>query len=279
MGGKDGDQYADKHTYTYAYESKSNSESESELVEAFGELGSGPEPPMPDLVPGAVVRGTRLRRRRRAGAAVSAAVMAGVLALGGHALLAPRTQSAPTLPAAEPTVWYPSLELLRSILPARYGAELAVGNPRQPLRPGRYFRVTAADGSRADLYVSVSRTAVDPSYAHPTQACRNRNGRVLDSPWNGLIDKCSLIRHGSGNVLLYYVSDMGLPKPSSARNENSSATGVSYLTSGGWTVQVIAGSLDEAAGSGSRSRPWTDTPLLQVATDPRIFDAVKETGG
>lgn len=271
MGGKGGDQYADKHTYAY--------ESESELVEAFGELGSGPEPPMPDLVPGAVVRGTRLRRRRRVGATVSAAVMAGVLAVGGHALLAPRPQTAPTLPAAEPTVWYPSLELLRSILPARYGAELAAGNPRQPLRPGRYFRVTTADGNTADLYVGVSRTAVDPSYAYPTQACLNSTGRVLASPWNGLIYKCSLTRRGSGSVLLYYVSDMGLPEPSDSRSGNSWATGVSYLTSGGWTVQVIAGSLDEAAGSGRRGRPWTDTPLLQVATDPRIFDAVKETGG
>ncbi|WP_019073319.1 hypothetical protein [Streptomyces hokutonensis] len=252
---------------------------ESQLSDVFAELGSVPEPPMPDLVPGAVVRGTRLRRRRRAGAAVSAAVMAGVLALGGHALLAPRPQSAPTLPAAEPTVWYPSLELLRSILPARYGAELAAGNPRQPLRPGRYFRVTASDGSTADLYVGVSRTAVDPSYAHPAQACLNSNGRVLASPWNGLTYRCSLTRRGSGSVLLFYVSDMGLPKPSSLRNEKSFATGVSYLTSGGWTVQVIAGSLDEAADRGSRGRPWTDTPLLQVATDPRIFDAVKETGG
>ncbi|MBK3569650.1 hypothetical protein [Streptomyces sp. MBT62] len=272
MGGKGGDRYADKHTYAY------ESESESELVEAFGELGSGPEPPMPDLVPGAVVRGTRLRRRRRVGACVSAAVMAGVLALGGHALLAPRPQSAPTLPAVEPTVWYPSLELLRSILPARNAAEIEAGNPRQPLRPGRYFRVTTVDGYTTDLYVGVSRTAVDPSSAHRTQACLNRTGRVLASPWNGLLYKCSLTRRSSGSVLLYYVSDMGLPRPSSSRNENSWATGVTYLTSGGWSVQVIAGQLDEAAGRGSRGRPWADTPLLQVATDPRIFDAVEETG-
>ncbi|MEV0908760.1 hypothetical protein [Streptomyces hokutonensis] len=270
-GGDQFDQFADSPAAPHPYE--------SQLVDAFGELGSGPEPPMPDLVPGAVVRGTRMRRRRRAGAAVSAAVMAGVLALGGHALLATRPQTAPTLPAAEPTVWYPSLELLRSILPAGDGTTIEAGNPRQPLRPGRYFRVTTADGNTADLYVGVSRTAVDPSYAHRVQACLNGTGRVLASPWNGLIYKCSLTRRGSGSVLLYYVSDMGLPKPSNPRNENSWATGVSYLTSGGWTVQVIAGSLDEAAAGRSRARPWTDTPLLQVATDPRIFDAVKETGG
>ncbi|XUL89646.1 hypothetical protein ACQ86D_25930 [Streptomyces galilaeus] len=266
MAEKGGDQF-DQFTY------------ESQLIDAFGELGSVPEPPMPDLVPGAVVRGTRMRRRRRAGVAMSAAAMAGVLALGGHALLAPRPQSAPTLPAAEPTVWYPSLELLRSILRGGDGMAIKVGNPRQPLRPGRYFRVTTADGNTADLYVGVSRTTVDPSYAHRTQACLNGTGRVLASPWNGLIYKCSLTRRESGSVLLYYVSDMALPKPSSRRNESSWATGVSYLTSGGWTVQVIAGSLDEAAARGSRGRPWTDTPLLQVATDPRIFDAVKETGG
>lgn len=170
MAGKGGDQSdqfadspaaADKHADAYAYEFAY----ESQLIDVFGELGSGPEPPMPDLVPGAVVRGTRMRRRRRVGAAVSAAVMAGVLALGGHALLAPRPQSAPTLPAAEPTVWYPSLELLRSVLPAGDGAEIEAGNPGRPLRPGRYFRVTAADGSVTDVYVGVSRTAVDPSYA------------------------------------------------------------------------------------------------------------------
>ncbi|MFI6407927.1 hypothetical protein [Streptomyces sp. NPDC050548] len=267
MGGKGDDQF-DRFSY------------ESQLIDVFGELGSGPEPPMPDLVPGAVVRGTRLRRRRRrVGATVSAAVMAGVLAVGGHTLLAPRPQSAPTLPAAEPTVWYPSLELLRSILRGGDGTAIKVGNPSRPLRPGRYFRVTTADGNTADLYVGLSRTAVDPSYAHPAQACLNSTGRVLASPWNGLIYKCSLTRRGSGSVLLYYVSDMGLPRPSGPRNENSWATGVSYLTSGGWTVQVIAGSLDEAPDSGRRGRPWTDTPLLQVATDPRIFDAVEETGG
>ncbi|WP_427921124.1 hypothetical protein [Streptomyces sp. cg40] len=268
MNGKGGDRYADQHTHAY----------EPQLIEAFGELGSMPEPPMPDLVPGAVVRGTRMRRRRRVGTAVSAAVVAGVLALGGHALLAPRPQAAPTLPAAEPTVWYPSLELLRSILPARNAAEIEAGNPRQPLRPGRYFRVTTADGGTADLYVGVSRTAVDPSYAQRAQSCPNNTGRVLASPWNGLIYKCSLTRRGSGSVLRYYVSDMGLPEPGSPRTENSWATGVSYLTSGGWTVQVIAGSLDEAAAGKSRGSSWTDTPLLQVATDPRIFDAVKETG-
>ncbi|MGH1554431.1 hypothetical protein ACRAWF_28275 [Streptomyces sp. L7] len=87
---------------------------------------------------------------------------------------------------------------------------IKVGNPRQPLRPGRYFRVTTADGNTADLYVGVSRTTVDPSYAHRTQACLNGTGRVLASPWNGLIYKCSLTRRESGSVLLYYVSDMAL---------------------------------------------------------------------
>ncbi|MDV9171016.1 hypothetical protein R6V09_12830, partial [Streptomyces sp. W16] len=64
MGRKGGDRFAGSPAAADKYAH------ESELMEAFGELGSGPEPPMPDLVPGAVVRGTRMRRRRRAGATV-----------------------------------------------------------------------------------------------------------------------------------------------------------------------------------------------------------------
>ncbi|WP_405972852.1 hypothetical protein OG496_27955 [Streptomyces sp. NBC_00988] len=271
MSGKAGDDFTDQTDQTdgtgqtdrtgqYAYESA--------LADALGGLGSGVEPPMPDLVPGAVVRGARIRRRRRVGATVSAAVMAGVVALGGHALLAPRPESTPRLPAGQPSVWSPSLELVRSILSAGNGAGTTVSaeQPRQPLRPGRYFRMTAADGSVNDLYVSVSRTATDPSYAHPTRACLDSNGRVLASPWNGLITRCSLTERGSGSLLFYYVADRSL------------ATGVTYLTPGGWTVQVIAGTLDETATGRSGSGPRTG-PLTQLATDPRIFDAVKGSGG
>lgn len=60
--------------------------------------------------------------------------------------------------------------------------------------------------------------------------------------------------------------------------DRSMATGVTYLTPGGWTVQVIAGTLDEAATGRSGSGPRTG-PLIQLATDSRIFDAVKESGG
>jgi hypothetical protein len=256
MKGKAGDEFTDRaDQYVYA----------SALADALEGLGSGTEPPMPDLVPGAVVRGTRMRRRRRVGATVSAAVMAGVVALGGHALLTPKPESAPTLPAGQPSVWSPSLELVRSILSAGTGAGTTVSaeQPRQPLRPGRYFRMTTADGSVNDLYVSVSRTATDPSYTHPTRACLDGNGRVLASPWNGLITRCSRTEHGSGSLMFYFVADRTL------------AVGVTYLTAGGWTVQVIAGSLDEAGvGRSSGSTPRTG-PLTQLATDPRIFDAVK----
>ncbi|WP_405862004.1 hypothetical protein OG407_27290 [Streptomyces sp. NBC_01515] len=253
-------------TDRYAYESA--------LVDALGGLGSGGEPPMPDLVPGAVVRGARIRRRRRVGATLSAAVMAGALVLGGHALLSPRPESAPTLPAGQPSAWQPSLELLRTILSADngngngegVGTTLSAEQPRQPLRPGRYFKMTTADGSVNDLYVRVSRTVTDPMYPHPTRACADSNGRPLASPWNGLITRCSLTERGSGSLLFYYVADRSL------------ATGVTYLTPGGWTVQVVAGTLDEAATGRSGSGPRTG-PLIQLATDPRIFDAVKGSGG
>ncbi|MFD4556003.1 hypothetical protein ACFWP5_17070 [Streptomyces sp. NPDC058469] len=275
MSGKAGDDFTDQtdpmertdrtgQTDQYVYESA--------LADALGGLGSGAEPPMPDLVPGAVVRGTRMRRRRRVGATVSAAVMAGVLVVGGHALLAPRPESTPTLPAGQSSVWYPSLELLQSILPADNvdggsdGTSISAGQPRQPLRPGRYFTMTTTDGSVNNLYVSVSRTATDPSYAHPTRACVDNNGRVLASAWNGLITRCSLTERGSGSLLLYFVT------------ADSWATGVTYLTPGGWTVQVIAGSLGAAGSGRSDSTPRTG-PLVQLATDPRIFDAVKGSGG
>ncbi|MGW0833640.1 hypothetical protein [Streptomyces prunicolor] len=268
MSGKAGDEFTDQTDQTRQTGQIDPQVYESALADALSGLGSGAEPPMPDLVPGAVARGARIRRRRRVGAAVSAFVMAGVVALGGHALLSPRPESVPTLPAGQPSVWSPSLELVRSILSSGNGTGTTVSaeQPRQPLRPGRYFKMTTADGSVNDLYVSVSRTATDPSYDHPTRACADSNGRVLASPWNGLITRCSLTEHGSGSLLYFFVAD------------RSMATGVTYLTPGGWTVQVIAGTLDEAATGRSGSAPRTG-PLIQLATDSRIFDAVKESGG
>lgn len=270
MSGRDGDEFTDQCLY------------ESALAGALEGLGSGAEPPMPDLVPGAVVRGTRMRRRRRAGATLSAAVMAGVLAAGGHALLAPRPESTPTLPAGQSTVWYPSLELLRSILPPGGTTKIEAETPGQPLRPGRYFKLTSADGSVNDLYVGVSRTAVDPSYAHPARACQDRAGRVLGSPWNGLITRCTLIRQGSGSLLNYFVTGAAESAPRTTGRGSTWATGLSYLTPGGWTVTVVAGPLDTAPTGDSSIRnsgsPRTG-PLLQLATDPRIFDAVEESGG
>lgn len=266
MSGQAGDEFAEQYVY------------ESALTEALGGLAAGAEPPMPDLVPGAVVRGTRMRRRRRAGATLGATVLAGVLAVGGHALLVPRPESTPTLPAGQPTVWYPSPELLRSILPAGGGTEIGAGNPRQPLRPGRYFKLTSADGSVNDLYVSVGRTAVDPSYTDLTQACTDRTGRVLGSSWNGLISRCTLVGQGAGSLLNYFVTGAAQPTPSTTGTPPPWATGVTYLTPDGWTVTVIAGRLDKAATGRNSSSPRTG-PLVRLATDPRIFDAVKETGG
>jgi hypothetical protein len=261
MNGKAGDEY------TY----------ESALAEALGGLGSGAEPPMPDLVPGAVARGTRMRRRRRIGRALSATAMAAVLAVGGYAVLAPRPESRPTLPAEQPTIWYPSLDLLRSIIPTTRGTGVEEGEPRQPLRPGRYFRLTAADGSVNDLYVAVSRTAFEPSPAGRPRACLDSTGRGLATPWNGLIVRCSQIGHGSGRLFQFFVTAGSLPSPDGAGKHETWAAGITYVTTGGWTVQVVAGALDEAADDRTGSAPRTNQ-LIQLATDPRIFDAVKETG-
>ncbi|MFJ5308199.1 hypothetical protein [Streptomyces sp. NPDC088350] len=280
MSGKAGDEFAERHMAEQHVTQQHMAEQhayESALAEALGGLASGAEPPMPDLVPGAVVRGTRMRRRRRVGATLGAAVLAGVLAVGGHALLAPRPESTPTLPAGRSTVWYPSLELLQSIIPAGNGTRIAAGNPRQPLRPGRYFKLITADGGVNDLYVSVGRTTVDPSYAHRTRACSDRTGHVLGSPWNGLISRCTLTRHGEGSLLNFLVAGAAQPTPSGTGTRSSWATGVTCLTPGGWTVTVVAGLLDQAATGRNHSAARTG-PLVQLATDPRIFDAVKETG-
>ena len=284
MNGKAGDEFTDQSDQREQRDQRDRTGQylyESALVDALGGLGSGAEPPMPDLVPGAVVRGTRMRRRRRVGATVSAAVMAGVLAVGGHALLTPRPERMPTLPAGQSSVWYPSVELVRSILASDIakGTGISAAQPRQPLRPGRYFRMTTADGSVNDLYVSVSRTAVDPSYNDSALACRDSNGRVLGSPWNGLITKCSLVERGSGSLLFFLVPTGDSAQATRGdRGVNDWGTGVTYLTPGGWTVQVVAGSLDRAVTGRSGSAPRTG-PLIQLATDPRVFDAVKENSG
>ena len=85
-------------------------------------------------------------------------------------------------------------------------------------------------------------------------------------------------RKEGDNLLEYYVSQQELPEPKSDASDDY-AMGVAYVTSGGWTVQAIA---SESGEHRSRGQEYTDSvrqTLYRLATDPRLFDAVKETGG
>lgn len=245
------------------------------LVEALGELGTGPEPPMPDLVSGAIVQGTRIRRRRRIGVALSSAAMAAVVAVGGYAVLAPTPQSRRPLPAAEPSVWYPSPALLRSILPATAGTL----STSQPQRPEPYFQLTGEEGVVTDLYVSIARSTTGPPLpSSGSGVCRDSSGHALTTPWGGTPIECSPMRTGAGDSLLqYYVAKKSLPGPVGPTG-SPYAWGVIYVTESGWTVQVIASTHDW---TGQSLKGTTPTPrlLIKLATDSRLFDSVKESAG
>ncbi|MEU9955831.1 hypothetical protein [Streptomyces sp. NPDC050982] len=80
------------------------------------------------------------------------------------------------------------------------------------------------------------------------------------------------------NLLKYYVLQRELPEPGSDEGDGY-AMGVACMTSGGWTVQAIA---SEAGENRRGGREYTDSvrqTLYKLATDPRLFDAVKETDG
>ncbi|MGW0585524.1 hypothetical protein ACWD25_58905, partial [Streptomyces sp. NPDC002920] len=128
------------------------------LVDALGGLSPGAdEPPMPDLLPGAVSRGRRIRRRRRAGVALGAAAAVVAVAAGGYAALLPPPQTRSSVPAVRPSVWYPSLALLRTVVPAEAGTVDAAGTrPADRSRP--YYRLRDASGAETHLYVSVARS-------------------------------------------------------------------------------------------------------------------------
>jgi len=250
------------------------------LAGALTELAAQAEPPMPDLVAGAVARGTRLRRRRRAGKVLGSAALLVAVAGSGVTLqsLLPGSRQPP--PAAAPT-WYPSAELLRSIVPGSFGA-IDVSKPARPMIPGHYFRVTTARGV-SDLYVSVARTSTEafPSRTEAGRpgACADSAGRLVASPWNDLLQGCSLVRKSSGGtLLLYLVGKEPLPADTKDFKPVSSAVGVSYVTPDGWTVQVVAGPLDTARPSADKAAPTRDE-LYALATDPRLFGAVREGKG
>ncbi|MFD3378497.1 MULTISPECIES: hypothetical protein [unclassified Streptomyces] len=250
------------------------------LVDALGRLSPGAEPPMPDLVPGAAARGRRIRRRRRIGVALSAVATVAAMVVGGYAVL-PSTveERAPAPPAAEPSVWYPSLGLLRSVVTAKSGT-VEPADPKRQDGAQRYFRWLDASGRPSYLYVSVARsTAAQPLLPPGPVECRNGFGRVLTTPWGGRLTKCSVVPRKEGdNLLEYYVLQQELPEPGSDKS-NDYAMGVAYVTSGGWTVQVIASEAGENRKGGLEYTDSVRQTLYRLATDPRLFDAVKETDG
>lgn len=244
------------------------------LAEALGELATGPEPPMPDLVSGAIVQGTRIRRRRRIGVALSSAAVAAAVAVGGYTVLAPTPQSRRPLPAAEPSVWYPSQALVRSILPASAGT---VGTS-QPRRPDPYFQLTGTQGVVSDLYVSIARSTTGPPLSSGSGRCLDDLGRALTTPWGGTLTDCRPQRTSAGDSLLTYCVDKKSLPAFVGATRVPCAWGVLYMTASGWTVHVIASTHDW---SGENLKGTTPTPrlLAKLATDSRLFDAVEESGG
>jgi hypothetical protein len=266
------------------------------LVEALRGLDGGVEPPMPDLVPAARVRGARIRRRHRIGVVLVASVMAVVVAVGGHAMLtsAPAESRHP-VPVAPQSVWYPSLALLQSVLPTAAGRVAAL-EPERPLRPGRYFRLTAPDGHVIDLYVSVARTVNGPLPAPGSRVggfgpCESA-GHSLVTVWDRLIQRCEPTSTKSGAALLRYlvgkkpVPALNTKEGGAEENDEENTTllkksaslGVSYRAPGGWTVQVVAGPLDEARtdfGVTTREASY----LYGLTADPRLLAAAEGNGG
>lgn len=248
------------------------------LSEALGGVDAVPEPPMPDLVSGAIVQGARIRLRRRIGAALGSAAMAAVVSVGAYGVLAPAPETRRSPPAVEPTVWYPSLKLLRSIVPASAGT-VDAAQRHHSRRPATYFRLTdPGTGLVSDLYVSVARSATGTSLLPPGPAgCRDGHGPELTTPWGGRPIKCSVMRTKSGDrVLAYFVDQSSLPGRMDDQG-GSHAFGITYVTTGGWAVQVVMGPHDvDGTGHVVTTSDWS--VLTDLATDPRIFDVVEETG-
>ncbi|MET9967237.1 hypothetical protein ABZZ80_15275 [Streptomyces sp. NPDC006356] len=261
-------------------DSRGGTGGEAGLAEVLGGLSVGAEPPMPDLVPGAIRKGVRIRRRRRIGVAAGSAAMVAMLMGGGFAVtqsfLGDDRAAQPAAPA--PAIRYPSLELLRSIVPESTGT-VQSSNPAQPRVPGRYFRLTTDRGT-ADLYVAISRTVTDARVASPAAGgttCTDSHGLPVRTPWTTFIVSCEAVPAASGGrVLSYVVADSGTSAPT-AKPDASDAVGVSYLTPDGWTVQVIAGDLHKDGSATGQAAP-SEAELSAIATDSRLFAAVTAAG-
>ncbi|MFI9495741.1 MULTISPECIES: hypothetical protein [Streptomyces] len=245
------------------------------LGEALGGLDAVPEPPMPDLVSGAIVQGTRIRRRRRIGAALGSAAMAAVVSVGAYGVLAPTPETRRSSPAVAPTVWHPSLKLLRSIIPASTGT-IEAAQPQYSRHTATHFWLTdPKTGLVSDLYVSVARSATGTSLL--PASCRDGHGPELTTPLGGDSFKCSAIRTKSGDRVLAYFADVR-SLPARTDDQGGSYTfGITHVTTGGWAVQALMGPHDESGkGHVVTASDWS--VLTALATDPRIFDAVEETG-
>ncbi|MEW1720685.1 hypothetical protein [Streptomyces sp. NPDC093109] len=255
------------------------------LAEALGGLSTGAEPPMPDLVPGAIERGVRIRRRRRIGTALGSAAVAATFLTGGYAVVLPmlaggNTTASPANPGTtrEDAVVYPSLEVLRSVVHPKTGT-VEAASPKLPVRPGQYFLLTTPGGATHELYVSITRTAAAPKALELKSAkgdplCPASAEDAYATGWNSLLRECSFKPWKLGPVLLYAV----VAEPPSAKadiqSRSATATGATYMTPDGWTVQVIAGALD-----GSRAgqdQALTSDQLCDLATNPTLLDAVKD---
>lgn len=250
------------------------------LVDALGELRPGAEPPMPDLVPGATTRGTRIRRRRRVGVALSTVAAVAAVTVGGYAVLpSVVAERPPSPPAAEPSLWYPSLGLLRSVVPAEAGT-VEPADPKRPNGEQRYFRWLDPSGRPSYLYVSVTRSATGRSPLPPgSVGCRDGHGRVLTTPWGGRLTKCAVVPTKEGGKLLeYHVLQRELPEPRSA-GDGDYAMGYAYVSSGGWTVQAMASEAGDNRRGGAEYADSVRQTLYLLATDPRLLDAVTETTG
>ncbi|MFC9243944.1 hypothetical protein ACFT7S_07825 [Streptomyces sp. NPDC057136] len=254
---------------------------EAGFAEALGGLSVGAEPPMPDLVPGAIRKGVRIRRRRRIAVAAGSAAMVATLMGGGvavtQAFLADGRAAPPA--ATVPAVRYPSLKLLRSIVPAETGT-VQSSNPAAPRVQGRYFRLTSDKGA-ADLYVAIRRTVTQTPVLSPTEGatCANSGRRTVVSVWMLFSTFCETVPAASGGHLMSY-QVMGSDGSSSAPTGTprpSDALGVSYLTPEGWTVEVIAGDLNKDGLSVPEAVP-SKAELSAIATDSRLFGAVTASG-
>ncbi|MGW3149501.1 hypothetical protein ACWDG1_33530 [Streptomyces sp. NPDC001177] len=246
------------------------------LAGALARMEVGEEPPLRDLVTGAIVRGTLIRRRRRIGVALGSAALAAVV-VAAAAVIGPRppqsreARPATSVPASVLPTWHPSLALLRQVVPSAMGT-VKTSHPGRPMVPGRSFRLTSEHGL-ADLYVAVLRT-VEPGTPDSAGICGGTAAST--SGWDGYRRECGdLETTKEGRVLNYQVVERMSSPPGNGAYVLR-ASGLSLARPDGWTVQVITGGLDAAVSHPQLTKPGKGD-LYKIATDPRLFDAFRDS--